>query len=168
MRIIKCNGKSINQDNVKVIGNGNRVRGKNVHVIGDGNDVVGPGARVRGNGNRVDTTNGDVRGINNQVTGRGNVEIDPSRAPTKECVEVPDASLPSTPALEGAEQCIICMTNTPTCAIVPCGHAHLCVNCSRTLVFGEAHATNPQRPKKIPECPECRVKVKAIVFLFQA
>ena len=56
--------------------------------------------------------------------------------------------------------CIICMDNRACCIATPCMHLSFCIQCSRTLCFGQSG--EELREQGEVQCPQCRMDVKSI------
>lgn len=62
---------------------------------------------------------------------------------------------------EGAPACVVCISNKPMCAVVPCMHKCLCCACARTLT-GEGTKEQGQ-----VACPLCKEKVEKIKKVYE-
>ena len=67
------------------------------------------------------------------------------------------AVAPSPPKLQEQAVCIMCMTNPPTHAFIPCGHKQLCGECAANADIIRALAK---------KCPICRGQFQSIVQIF--
>ena len=69
-------------------------------------------------------------------------------------------------ATADAEECVICADRAINCIVTPCNHLCLCVQCSRTLCYGESG----RERKAIGEvtCPMCKNTVREINFVYHA
>ncbi len=63
------------------------------------------------------------------------------------------------PPVEEQPACLICMSNPPTHAFIPCGHKQVCGTCA-------ADASIVQGLKQ--KCPVCRQEFTCIVQIFEA
>lgn len=62
------------------------------------------------------------------------------------------------PAAAAAAACIICMSDTPTHAFIPCGHKQMCAACAADAVIVQGLDER---------CPICRQKFICIVQIFE-
>jgi E3 ubiquitin-protein ligase RGLG len=65
------------------------------------------------------------------------------------------ASTPAAPGAAGAPKCAICMDEDVNCALVPCGHAALCMGCANKIMDTASR-----------KCPICRVMPSAHIRLY--
>lgn len=183
----RCNNAKIHRAHARICGRRNKVVGPGAHVNGRYNRVISPRCVVNGDHNYVVTMfgciNGDfnhaicsdseINGIGNIVVGRNNringvlVENSEARSDVRD-VCVPDASFLERDVLKpnDDDMCMVCYVNRPTCAARPCGHMYFCVSCSRRMILGEAHATDPIRTT-FDSCPACRKPVDEFIYLFR-
>lgn len=68
-------------------------------------------------------------------------------------LKIESAEITNTP-LSTPRECIICYTDVPSYAIIPCGHLILCDKC------------NNDHAKKLKECPICKDKITQICKIF--
>lgn len=64
--------------------------------------------------------------------------------------DVPSSTVPPVVTPTGRKECVVCFESSDLCALVPCGHACVCVNCGGALA----------------ECPMCRAKVDHAMRIF--
>ncbi len=69
----------------------------------------------------------------------------------------PPAAAASPPKVEEQSSCVLCMSNAPTHAFIPCGHKQLCGECAENADIIGGLAT---------KCPVCRREFQCIVQIF--
>ena len=183
------NGNKITGPKSTTIGNGNTIFGSKAHITGDDNTYTGYKAKIFGNRNRIFANDCEVNGIDNVVIGKNNTvngvfyeELkDPAQIST---IVVPESTdrdrvapvevklvktkvegVKSDEEDEEVKVCVVCLTNLPNCAALPCGHLIFCCDCSIALVYGQDHKTKRVRTA-FHMCPKCRVDVTEFKYMF--
>jgi hypothetical protein len=178
---VKGNNNRIKGFNASVIGDNNTGMGDNAVISGNNNKWVGRNVTIKpgGVGNVVTELNGNEDNgvsvmnfggmtmtfsnggmfMDNSKTKKGKKKTKKDKRQREEEEEPkfvqgpPPSDLEHDKPANNDNECLVCLERAKACICWPCRHVCLCVQCARTLCFGEDDA-----PKKVGQvtCPECR------------
>lgn len=183
------NGNIIIGDGARVYGDGNHIKGTDIYgrgnknrlegvdVVAEGNDntLIGVNLKVLndGSGNTMQDASSAARKREREeeqqafmsslllvlaaegVKDNKKIKSEYVQAPSEEECKHDTDQLD-----EGEPPCVICLTNKPICATIPCLHQVICVECARSLC-GAASQVGQVK------CPQCREVVDGIKRVFK-
>jgi hypothetical protein len=177
-RLVGSNN-DIRGSNNTITGDDNMITGSNNNIIGNGNTITGSNNTITGNQNKATGSNNELRGFGNEhsegsvvsmydcmmnadswISTTGNIPIARKTGEKKspKCIALPKGTDTAMTEDSKGAACVICMERESICALLPCAHRILCVQCSRELANGKT--------KDSVQCPECRAPVKKIVRIY--